>query len=101
MTNYWKRGGRMKNGRMVKALKDFIRNPYVWPGGYARVMLSKDCEPICHKCVKDNAKIVIGHTRDHSDAGWEYIGDFANWENEYLYCAHCGAHIPSEYAEDD
>lgn len=92
----------MKNGEAVKRFKHFIREPYVWPGGYARVMLVSDWTPLHHSCAKANAKLIIRAIRDNDPTGgWLFIGDFVNWEDPDLYCGDCGQRIKSEYAEPD
>jgi len=88
------------NVEELHAVKDAIRNPYVFPGGYAKVVLLDDGEAIDIECAKDNfaeiARSALGNYRD----GWTPIAVFINWEDSDLHCAHCGNRIPPEYAED-
>ena len=80
--------------------KNLIREPYAWPGGYPKYAVMSDCEALCAKCAKDNAKLIIRATRDNNHSGWGCAGVDINWEDTELYCAHCGDAIPSAYGED-
>ncbi len=79
--------------------KNFVREPYAWPGGYPKYALMNDGGCLCHKCAKDNAKLVIRSTRDGERDGWNCAGVDINWEDNALYCDHCGELIESAYGE--
>ena len=77
--------------------KYFIRYPYVWPGGYARVAIADDYGVLCAKCCKENFReIAASNPKD----GWHLETLFVNWEDSTLYCDNCGEDIPAEYSDD-
>lgn len=81
--------------------KNFIRAPFVFPGGYALYMVAQDCGAICYKCAKENARLIIESTRRQSDQGWAFYAANINWEDVDVYCDHCGAQIEPEYCADN
>ena len=83
----------------TKHLKDIVRQPYAWPGGYPKFLIMASGEGVCKKCAKDNAKLIIKATRQGFDAGWEAVAVDVNWEDENLFCDHCGDQIESAYGE--
>lgn len=46
----------MKNLEMVEQVKDFIRQPYAWPGGYPKILLMSDGGTICPACARGNLR---------------------------------------------
>lgn len=58
----------------VQELKELLRNPFVWPGGYEIIFIANDCEFLCHKCVKDNFKIILDSMMHNINDGWNLIG---------------------------
>jgi len=85
----------------VKALKDFIREPYAWPGGYAKVLYMNDGEPVCKECAKENYKLILRATRDCDRSGWNVEAVDIHWEGASMICANCNKELPSEYGEPD
>lgn len=87
----------------TKQVKDFIRMPYAWPGGYPLFAITADGGCLCKDCVKENAKIIIAATRqDHiyTERDWAVVAIETNWEDETLTCDHCGKSIESAYGEE-
>jgi hypothetical protein len=86
------------NVEALHKVKDAIRNPFAWPGGYALVVLLDDGESIHVDCAKNNfaeiARSALGNYRD----GWTPLDTFVNWEDNELCCASCNKRIISEYA---
>lgn len=89
----------MKAYANATAFKQFIREPYCWPGGYAKVMLCNDGECICHACAKAEFRNILHSTLFGYRDGWDFAGVLVNWEDPDLYCAHCGKQIPCEYSD--
>ena len=92
----------MKNDKIV-TLQDFIREPYVFPGGYAKVLVMADGEPMCHQCAKDNYRQISDSTRHNygpSD-GWAVWGSEIYWEGPDVQCCNCNAPIKSEYGDPE
>lgn len=84
----------------TKDLKDMVRNPYVWPGGYAKVLIMSDGEAMCARCVHENFKLILRATRDKADrSGWCAAGVDVHWEGAALLCCNCNQEMPSEYGE--
>ncbi len=83
----------------TKHVKDFIRQPFAWPGGYPMFAICNDGGCLCRHCVKDNAKLIIRATRDDDSSGWNVPAIDVNWEDTSLYCDHCGELIESAYGE--
>ena len=69
-------------------VKDLIREPYAWPGGYERIAITDDGGLLCHKCVKDNYKLIIN---SFPEDGWHVIGTdlTENCDEEPIYCDNC------------
>lgn len=88
----------MKHQATTTEFKAFVRNHYVFPGGYELHMIADDGGAVCHQCAKANAKQIIADTRCGMAAGWTFVGADVNWEDEDLYCAHCGDYIRAEYS---
>ena len=82
-------------------LKNALRNgPYAWPGGYRTFFLTADCEPLCHTCVMDNFKLVLGEMKHPTwRPQWRVIGVDINYEDQHCHCANCNEHIEAAYSE--
>lgn len=84
----------------IKTLKNNVRHPYAWPGGYEIVFVTNDGEILCHDCVKSNWREVLTSTKQEINDGWRIVG-FMNEAvdvestremagDDYIsYCAHC------------
>lgn len=86
--------------KKITELKNNIRHPYAWPGGYEIVFVTNDGEILCHDCVRSNFREVIYSTKNHVDDGWRIVGYMTEAVDaectremagdEYIsYCAHC------------
>lgn len=94
----------MKNELTTKQVKEYIRHPYAWPGGYEIVFIASDGEILCHDCARSNwRKICDSMTHDIRD-GWKIeavaaIGcdmDYPSEENPII-CAHCNRDFSEDY----
>ena len=83
---------------MSNQVKDFVRRPYAWPGGYPLFAITNDGGCLCHKCVKDNYRIIRESQRDDCRDGWQVEAIEVNYEDSNLYCDHCNDTIESAYA---
>ena len=83
----------------IKSVQQFYRNPYAWPGGYPLFAITTDGGCLCHKCVKDNYRIIRESQRDDSRDGWQVDAVDVNWESTDLYCDNCDQAIESAYGE--
>lgn len=83
-------------------LRDIIEHPFVWPGGYAKVMLLHDGSLLCHRCCRDEGSRIMSDIRDEYDTGWlpealtyEAVGsgDSEPGEDDFAQCANCNRKI--------
>lgn len=81
----------------IQALKEFIRQPHCWPGGYPKMLLLTDGQTLCPTCAKENYRLVSASTRHNSRDGWGVFGVDVHWEGEAIECAHCGKETESAY----
>lgn len=89
----------MKN-YAVESVKEYIRQPYAWPGGYPMVLIMDDGECLCPKCARDNFKLIVAATKSNARDGWQACHVPINYEDDELYCANCNAHIDCAYPAD-
>ena len=75
-----------------------LRKPYVFPGGYAKVFLMADCQPVCMACASKEKSRILHEMAYKADREWLPEDVYINWESEE-HCAHCNNPIPSEYSE--
>jgi len=81
-------------------LKQALRaGPYAWPGGYPCYFVADDGEALSFDAVRENYKSVLRAVREQDDDGWLVVGIEINYEDQDLYCAHCGKKIESAYGE--
>lgn len=79
----------------VSKLKELVRHPFVWPGGYEVLFITNDGECLCHKCVRDNFRIILDSMVHDIDDGWKIIGYELDCNMDYMdedspvFCAHC------------
>lgn len=85
----------------VEKVKAFIRQPYVWPGGYPQFLIMSDGEALCKCCAKTEYKLILAATRDNDKSGWNAVSVDVNWEDNELYCSHCGEQIESAYGDEE
>ena len=83
---------------LLEQVKDFIRQPYAWPGGYPMYLIMLDGGTLCHKCAKDNFKEIVRATMDKCPFEWIAYRGEVNWEDDQLYCDHCNVRIASAYS---
>ena len=79
-------------------VKDIIRHPYACPGGYERIAITDDGGLLCHRCVKDNYRLILGSSQRD---GWHVEGfDLVeNYDEEPIYCDNCGKFLGIETGE--
>ena len=89
----------MKNQTLEK-VKDAIRNPYAWPGGYPVYTIMADGELMCTECARENYKLIVQATKDQLRDGWQAYGADVLYEGSE-YCCHCGKELESAYGEEE
>jgi hypothetical protein len=85
----------------LRDAKDMARHPYAWPGGYPLVLVTADGGCLCYKCIKAEWRIICGESFDNTSCGFRISGVDVNWENNSLYCDHCGERIESAHGEEE
>lgn len=91
----------MKTRDSINSIKSIIREPYAWPGGYAKLLVMHDGEFLCADCTKENYRLILRATKDRDRySGWQAIGTDIYWEGSPTYCAHCNKELLSEYGDD-
>ena len=91
----------MKNFEIVEQVKDFIRQPYAWPGGYPKILLMRDGGTICPACARGNLRQVIPATMHSRGDGWQAVAVDIHWEGEPMVCDNCGKESESAYGSDE
>jgi hypothetical protein len=87
----------------INAVKNMIRAPYAWPGGYNKVLVMTDGESMCAQCVTENYRLILRSTRAGDDSwnGWVALYEAVHWEGAPVQCANCNKELPSEYGDPD
>lgn len=88
------------NRRTINELKNAIRNPYTWPGGYPVYIVMQDGEMLCHDCARKEYQLILESTRMEDRSGWQCIGAQILWEGEE-FCGHCSKKLDSAYGDDE
>lgn len=83
----------------LKAAKEFIRQPYAWPGGYPQALITADGGCLCSDCAKKEFQQICAESFENTNCGFRVAGVDVNWENPELFCDHCSTRIESAYAE--
>jgi len=89
----------MKN-HIIERVKDYIRAPFAFPGGYQKVLVMSDGAVLCHACAADNFRLIVESTRNQVPLDqWaaDYVDLFLEGEPEQ--CEHCYATIHAAYCE--
>lgn len=78
----------------VNILKDIVRNPFAWPGGYEKALLMDDGGVVCRVCAKSEYGNILHSTRGEYNDGWDVRGSFLveHVDNE-TQCDHCNKEI--------
>lgn len=90
----------MRNQTLM-AVREFIRQPFAFPGGYPLVLVMSDGGTLCASCARDNYKLISYATRHAMRDGWEAEGVQAHWEGAPECCDNCGAETESAYGEGE
>lgn len=84
---------------ILRAVKQAIREPYAWPGGYPKYIVMSDGEALSVAAAKAEWCSIVRSTLQHARDGWAAAGAAINWEDGELRCAHTGERIESAYAD--
>jgi len=79
--------------KRINILKDIIRQPYAWPGGYEKIAIMDDGGLICHKCCKEEYYNILHSTKFDYIDGWNMQGVCLDIDIEDPVCDHCNHFI--------
>lgn len=81
-------------------LVDIVKQPYAWPGGYLRLMLTEDGSLLCAKCCQKEARRIMSDIRDGYNTGWlpagltyEAVSPDCCPPDRVTYCDNCNTEI--------
>ena len=86
---------------IMRDVKDAIRNPYAWPGGYPKTAICDDGGLLCSDCLKKEYRNVCHSTLNQWRDGWQVTAVDVMWEGDN-HCDHCNACVnayPSKEGE--
>jgi hypothetical protein len=66
-------------------LNSILKEPYAWPGGYERLLVTADGVLLCSKCVKSESHRILVDIQDGYNTGWLPVG--ATYEAVSAECA--------------
>jgi len=87
----------MKN-QTLEQVKQAIRSPFAWPGGYPVYTIMNDGELMCSACARANYRLIAEATRDQDRSDWEAVDVIVLWEG-VRQCCHCYKVLESAYGE--
>ncbi len=83
-------------------VKNAIRHPYAWPGGYPIYTVMADGALLCPDCARHNFRQIVEATRDNKWRNdWSALGAEIYWEGPTQHCAHCGKPLESAYGDPE
>jgi hypothetical protein len=80
----------------TKQVKEFIRDPYAWPGGYPMFALTDDGGVLCKDCTRSEWPAICDSMRSGLSDGWRVVAIDINWES-LTFCDHCSNQIETAY----
>lgn len=87
----------MKND-IIQAVKEAIRAPYAWPGGYQKSIICNDGAALCPECAKKNFRSIVDDTKNNNRTGWDVAGVDILWEGGNT-CENCNVNLDA-YPEE-
>lgn len=92
----------MARNETLVQVREFIRQPFAWPGGYPKVLHMTDGGCLCAACAKANYRqISRAAWQDDKWGGWAALGVDLHLEGEPLVCSNCNVQIESAYGSPD
>jgi hypothetical protein len=90
---------RLSPAQSLRQVKQAIREPYAWPGGYPLYVIMADGECLSIDAARDNWAAICHSTIGQYRDGWQAQGAAINWEDSDMVCCHTGKPIESAYGE--
>lgn len=91
----------MARNQLLIEVREFIRQPYAWPGGYPKILILHDGATICAKCAKGEYRQISNETRHCLSGGWRAAAVGVHWEGAPVICEHCSAETESAYGDPE
>jgi hypothetical protein len=85
---------------ILKAVKQAIRQPYAWPGGYPLSIICNDGGLLCPDCARKNWQGICHDTLKGWRTGWDVAGVEISWEGGNQ-CDHCNANLDAYPSEQE
>lgn len=85
----------------LSAAKQFAREKYTRAGGYPLAAITADGACLCAECVKKEWRLICAESFENTNCGFRISGVDVNWENDDLYCDHCGKKVESAYGDSE
>src|SRR6266404_4752140 len=88
-----------KRNTTMAVVRDTIRHPWAWPGGYPIYIYTTDGETMHPKCAGENYRRISTSTRNAARDGWavDIVGVY--WEGVPETCCHCNELCESAYGD--
>ena len=87
--------------RKFSLVKQVLRHPYTWPGGYPLFFIMADGCTLSAKSARENYReICRAHIGGGHDTHWTIAAWEVNYEDEDLYCEHSNEPIECAYHSD-
>lgn len=92
----------MARDPVTQDVKDFIRKPATFPGGYPKLLVMADSGTLCAKCAREEFRQIVEATKSgDKHSGWCAAGVTIHWEGQPESCDHCGAITESAYGDTE
>lgn len=88
---------RPKEAKRFRNILSYVKEPYVWPGGYPLVATCEDGEVMCPTCVGQHIDDCLFDAR----SGWYVASVDPYYEGPTLVCSNCDAEMKSAYGDPD
>jgi hypothetical protein len=85
---------------ILRDIKDAIRQPYAWPGGYPKTAITNDGGLLCPSCLQAEYRNVCHSTLNGWNDGWRVAAVDVIWEGGN-HCDHCGVCVDAYPAETE
>ena len=70
---------------------------WAWPGGYPIYYVTKDAGILCPRCANEHLFLTL----DEDDAQWFIVAQYLNYEDDHLFCDHCGEQVEAAYGGEE
>lgn len=91
----------MKSSEIMRQVRNAIRNPFAWPGGYPVYVVLSDGLKLCQDCARKEYRLISASTRNGLRDDWSALGAEVYWEGPTDICANCDCELPSAYGDPD